>query len=113
MKPKQNWFGSDTLIGLQRFFNVFPTIIFLRYMFCHYFFQSHVTLDVINYHHKTYIKEKTMTWFSNACFNSNKTNNNKLIGFQTKSRYFCDTEVWDCYITKLGLFFFENKLDQF
>jgi hypothetical protein len=59
MKLNQtNWFDSDTLIGLQSFFfhEVFPAIIFSIY-FLLLFFQSRVTLDVINYHNTSFIKE--------------------------------------------------------
>jgi hypothetical protein len=79
MKLNQNnRFGSDPLIGLQRFYfhEVFTAVIFFPIYFLLLFFQSHVTLDVINYHHTPYIKEKTITWFSYTHFNSNKADNN-------------------------------------
>jgi hypothetical protein len=38
-------------------------------------------------------------------FQFKQADNNKSRGFQTQSRYFCDTEVRDCYVTKLGHFF--------
>jgi hypothetical protein len=59
-------FDLDPLIGIQYFFfhNVFLAIIFfLIYLLAPAItFQSHATLDVINYQHTQNIKEKTMIW---------------------------------------------------
>jgi hypothetical protein len=67
------WFGLDILIGSQSFiFGMYSLLSFFTDICFAIIFQSHVTLDMINYHHTPYIKEKTMTWFSNTCFNSNK-----------------------------------------
>jgi hypothetical protein len=107
MKLNQtNRFGSNILIDLRNFFfTMFSLQLLFSDIFSILFIQSHVTLDVINYQSRYIIhKKKTMTWFSNTCFNSNKVDNNKSIGFQIQNTIYrlSNTKFTWCIFVRLA-----------
>jgi hypothetical protein len=72
-------FNSNILIGLQHFFLFWDVL-------CAIIFSITCNIWCIQLSPYTVHKRKDMIWFSNTYFNSNKTDNNKLIGFQIQNR---------------------------